>query len=70
MRKQETVFIRPTREVVMLFWQWVAIVLGVFLVTYLLANEMAAENPQRYEMYADWELNIPLVPWMIVVYLS
>lgn len=66
----ETVFKRPDREIIIVFWKWVAIVLSIFLVTYLTANQLAVQNPHRYEMYMDWELSIPLVPWMIVVYLS
>lgn len=64
------VFGRPSREIIYTFWKWVIIVLSVFLVTYLTANRWAAENPNRYEMYTEWELQVPLVPWMIVVYLS
>ncbi len=52
------------------FWKWVGLVLSVFLLTYLSANQFASENPERYHMYTDWELTIPLVPGMIVVYLS
>lgn len=68
--RKEFVFNQPTREIVIAFWKWVAIVLSVFLVTYLTANDLAAHNPERYEMYTHWELDVPLVPWMIVVYLS
>lgn len=70
MNGQETVFRRPDREIIIVFWKWVAIVLSIFLVMYLTANQLAAQNQHRYEMYMDWELSIPLVPWMIVVYLS
>lgn len=70
MSSQETVFNRPDREIIIVFWKWVAIVLSIFLVMYLTANQLAAQNQNRYEMYMDWELSIPLVPWMIVVYLS
>lgn len=66
----ETVFNRPDREIIIVFWKWVAIVLSIFLVMYLTANQLASQNQNRYEMYMDWELSIPLVPWMIVVYLS
>ncbi|MBI1289100.1 MAG: phosphatase PAP2 family protein [Flavobacteriales bacterium] len=66
----ETVFNRPDREIIIVFWKWVTIVLSIFLVTYLTANSLASQNPHRYEMYSTWELNVPLVPWMIVVYLS
>lgn len=70
MNKSESIFVVPEREMIIQFWKWVGIVLSVFLVTYLFANQLAAEKSQRYEMYAEWELGIPLVPSMIVVYLS
>lgn len=70
MNSQETVFKRPDREIIFTFWKWVAIVLSIFLVMYLTANQLASQNVHRYEMFMDWELRIPLVPWMIVVYLS
>lgn len=70
MSRSESIFVVPDREMILQFWKWVGIVLSVFLVTYLFANQMAAEKSQRYEMYTEWELEIPLVPSMIVVYLS
>lgn len=68
--KHQTVFHKPDKEIIITFWKWVAVVLSIFLVTYLTANNLADENPQRYEMYTTWELSIPLIPWMIVVYVS
>jgi len=70
MSYQKAVFIRPSKEIIVVFWKWVAIVLSIFLVTYLTANQLAEHNTNRYHMYSDWELGIPLVPWMILVYLS
>lgn len=70
MSVHQQVFTKPDRETVFTFWKWVGIVLSIFLVMYLTANQLASENQNRYDMYMDWELNIPLVPWMIVVYLS
>jgi membrane-associated phospholipid phosphatase len=68
--QQDVVFTRPDKEIMTSFGKWLAIVLSCFLVTYLTANELASQNPNRYHMYTTWELEIPLVPWMIVVYLS
>lgn len=70
MSSQETVFVRPTRQMLLLFWKWVIIVVSLFLLAYLGANQLATENPDRHAMYMDWELGVPLVPWMIVIYLS
>lgn len=68
--QNEVVFTRPDKDTYTAFGKWLAIVLSCFLVTYLTANELASQNPNPYHMYTDWELGIPLVPWMIVVYLS
>jgi membrane-associated phospholipid phosphatase len=70
MDKSDSVFVVPEREMILLFWKWAGVVLSVLSATYLVANRLAAENPKRYEMYIEWELGIPLVPSMIVVYLS
>lgn len=70
MIKDNVVFTRPDKDTMTSFGKWLAIVLCCFLVTYLTANELASQNPNRYHMYTDRELEIPLVPWMIVVYLS
>lgn len=70
MNKHQQVFTRPTKDILITFWKWVAIVLSVFLVMYLTANQLASQNQHRYEMFMEWELSIPLVPWMILVYVS
>lgn len=33
-------------------------------------NLQASVNPVRYSMFTQWELGIPLVPWMIYPYVS
>jgi membrane-associated phospholipid phosphatase len=68
--QQQVVFGWPNKEILTAFGKWLSIVLSCFLVTYLTANELASQNSNRYEMYTQWELGIPLVPWMILVYLS
>ncbi len=39
-----------------------------FIYTY--CNENAASSKNLYNMYIQWELSIPLIPWMIYPYLS
>ncbi len=70
MSDRKAVFTRPDKEIILVFWKWVVIVLSIFLVTYLTANQLAEYNTSRFHMYTEWELDIPLVPWMILVYLS
>ena len=42
----------------------------VFTVIYGLCNSLAAQSATRYSLYTQWELEIPLIPWMIYPYLS
>lgn len=41
-----------------------------FAVIYGWCNQQAALNPVRYSMFTEWELKIPLIPWMIYPYIS
>ncbi|WP_127718392.1 phosphatase PAP2 family protein [Halobacteriovorax sp. HLS] len=41
-----------------------------FTVIYGFCNSMATTAVTRYSLYTDWELDIPLIPWMIYPYLS
>ncbi len=70
MNNRERIFIRPSRDTIVIFWQWVGIVFAAFLATYFSANHLASQHTDRFKMFTEWELTIPLVPWMIVVYLS
>ena len=41
-----------------------------FALVYGLCNSQAAKASTHYPLFFDWELSIPLVPWMIYPYLS
>lgn len=40
----------------------------LFLATYPFTNWLADQRAPRFTLYWDWELGIPFVPWMILVY--
>lgn len=57
------------REV--LIYAFISVLLtALFTFIYGYTNELAVLNPVRFRFYFDWELLIPLVPGMILVYLS
>lgn len=41
-----------------------------FVVVYGWCNKQASQSPVLYKMFTDWELGIPLIPWMIYPYIS
>jgi len=43
---------------------------GFFFLVYGLCNAYGADHPNPGRWYADWELAIPLVPWLILPYWS
>jgi membrane-associated phospholipid phosphatase len=49
---------------------WGSACIAVCSVFYLGTNRLAEFLPHHYQMYFEWEKDIPLVPWMIVVYAS
>lgn len=40
----------------------------VFTILYGFSNWLATQRTHTYELWMLWELQIPLVPWMIVIY--
>jgi len=43
---------------------------GWFFLVYNITNHLAASGPTPPTWYAEWELKIPIIPWMIVPYWS
>ncbi len=64
------IFTKPSKELTTTFLQWFAVVLSSFILIYYTTNSYAASCQERYHMYASWELQIPLVPQMIIIYLG
>lgn len=62
---------RPDAEVVALSLRWAAVLLVLFVAVYGGLNWYAEQRDDRHRLWFDWELAaIPLVPWMILPYLS
>lgn len=57
-----------TRTKGILIWGGLATI--VFTAVYGWCNKAATESLTHYALYTDWELSIPLVPWMIFPYIS
>jgi membrane-associated phospholipid phosphatase len=68
--QHQQVFTLPSRELLNAFIRWFSIVLSAYFAVYYPCNFYAARQTDYYHLYAAWELSIPLVPSMIVVYLS
>lgn len=66
----QKVFAMPTGELFTAFIRWFSVVLTAYLFIYYPCNFYAARQTDYYHLYSAWELSIPLVPSMIVVYLS
>jgi len=62
--------LRPERAVVLLSLRWAAALLVLFVVVYGTTNWITSLRADRLRLWSAWELEIPLVPWMIWPYLS
>ncbi|MEO7651106.1 MAG: Ser/Thr and Tyr protein phosphatase [Bryobacteraceae bacterium] len=60
----------PLKRRLLVYVAWSIPLTLLFVISYGTTNWLAAQRPQRLHLYADWELGIPFVPWMIGVYLS
>ena len=43
---------------------------GYCSLLYMATNKLAMGFEGKHQVFMDWELDIPLVPWMILVYVS
>lgn len=68
--RKEKIFSLPSGENSIIFLQWFSIVLSCFLIVYYSCNSYAASLSNHYHLYMDWELSIPLVPPMIIIYIT
>ena len=62
--------LRPERNVVASSFRWAGLLLMLFVAVYGATNWISAQRIDRLRLWFDWELAIPLVPWMVWVYLS
>jgi len=61
---------RPQREVVLLSLRSAAVLFVLFVCVYGATNWITSLRTDRLRLWFDWELAIPLVPWMVWPYLS
>lgn len=61
---------RPPLPVVAYSLRWAGFLTVLFFSVYATTNWVTAQRPERYKLWFDWELAIPLVPWMVWPYLS
>lgn len=64
------VFSIPDKERAVCIAVYSVLATAVFTAVYGYCNYLAAQATTRYSVFMDWELGIPLVPWMIYPYLS
>ena len=64
------IFALPSKELLRSFILWFSVVFIANSLIYFPANSYAAKQTELYRIYANWELAIPLVPWMVLVYIS
>lgn len=60
----------PSPEVVSVSLRWAFALLVLFIAVYGALNWITAQRDDRLRLWLDWELAIPLVPWMVWPYLS
>lgn len=70
MKSNAKIFEWPTGSKFMVILLWTIYSTVAFTAIYGLCNHYASLNPKLYQMYTQWELEIPLVPVMIYPYLS
>jgi membrane-associated phospholipid phosphatase len=70
MNDQQKTFILPSKENLKIFGKWSIVAWIAFTVVYGLCNHYASGQTELLNMYTGWELEIPLVPQMILVYLT
>lgn len=60
----------PDKQTALLILKHGTVSTFAFTVIYFFCNSAAARSATHYPLYFDWELSIPLIPWMIYPYLS
>lgn len=62
--------LRPEGEVISLSLRWTGLLTVLFVAVYGSLNWLSAQRADRWRLWFEWELAIPLVPWMAWAYLS
>lgn len=61
---------QPARSDVVRSFAWAAQLLVLFVAVYGTCNWATAARAHRWQLWMDWELAIPYLPWMVWPYLS
>ena len=67
---KDKIFAIPNWALGKVIIMWTLLSTLFFTIIYGLCNHYASLSSTHYKMYTDWELKIPLIPWMIYPYLS
>ncbi len=67
---KDKIFSIPNGERLKAIAIYVTLSTVAFAVVYGWCNKEAALSPTLYKMFTQWELTIPLIPWMIYPYIS
>lgn len=70
MNSKDKVFSLPDKERTKIIMIYGILSTVVFAMIYGWCNKQATLSPIHYQMYTDWELSLPLIPWMIYPYIS
>jgi hypothetical protein len=70
MRQTPAWTLRPEGEVISLSLRWTGLLIVLFVAVYGSLNWLTAQRADRWRLWFEWELAIPLVPWMAWAYLS
>ncbi len=67
----EKIFSFPDKRRWIVFLQLLVAVVLLFAIVYSTTNFLAQQSPSRWiRLYFDWELSIPLIPEMMIFYIS
>ena len=61
---------KPDRARTILYWKVVGTGLSLFFLVYFSALHLAAARDVHYALFFEFERQLPLIPWMIIPYIS
>ncbi len=67
---KQVIFSFPGIQRLKTIFIWGSLATLAFGFVYGSCNQLASEASKHYALYTDWELKIPLIPWMIFPYIS
>jgi len=67
---KNNIFSIPNSERLKAILIWGTLSTLAFIIVYGWCNKQATISPTLYKVFSEWELSIPLIPWMIYPYIS